>query len=105
MTSTLSPIRWAKIRWPKSAHADADCCTPSSPRDSRRFAPIGCADRFPAQKTRRTMYPPPVGFPRLAFAQGLDRDAVKSKLRDIGLPRCRRSKVHFPQLPTPEFRV
>src|ERR1700730_993274 len=103
--ATLSPIRWAKIRWPKSAHADADCCTPSSPRDSRRFAPIGSAARFQVQKTRRTRCPPRVVVPPLPFAQWSDRDGVKNKLRDIGRLRCGQSKVPFPQPPKPGSRA
>src|SRR5260370_22881867 len=101
MTATLLPIRSAKIRWPKSAHADADCCTPSSPRDSRRSAPIGSAAQIQVQKTRRTRCPPRVVVPLLPFAQWSDRDGVKNKLRDIGLLRCGQSKVPFPEPPKP----
>src|ERR1700719_4034494 len=105
MTATLSPVRWAKIRWPKSAHADADCCTPSSPRDSRRSAPIGSAAHFPVQKTGRTTCPPRVVGPLLPFARWSDRDGVKNKLRDIGRLRRGQSKVLFPQPPKPGLRA
>src|ERR1700680_754626 len=105
MTPTLSPIRSAKIRCPKSAHGDADCCTPSSPRDSRRSVPTGSATHFLVQKTRRTRCPPHVVVPLLPFAPWSDRDGVKNKLRDIGLLRCGQSRVPFPQPPKPGFRA